>query len=321
MKVIYVGCPANRFTGGPTLAHQLCYKLKQLGFKAIMYYYNIKDKTNIVHPGYNHFHNEFVTRISDSENNIVIAPETNTNLLKGLKNSTNVIWWMSVDNYFDKFITSKKNMILNVGGLLKYNIDSEDTLHFVQSQYAFEFLIGRKINKNRIYYLSDYLNDIFIKNAVDNQKVKKKDYILYSPKRGLEFTKLLMAHDRNIKWKALENMSQEEMVNLFKESKLYVDFGNHPGKDRIPREAAINGCCVITSRRGSAGNNVDVNIPDQYKFCDSDKSINDIVEMIHAVLDEYPVHYPKFEEYRNKIKNEENKFEQDVANIFNRLAK
>ena len=47
-------------------------------------------------------------------------------------------------------------------------------------------------------------------------------------------------------------MTPEQVVDLMSESKVYIDFGNHPGKDRIPREAVINGCCVITGVRGSA---------------------------------------------------------------------
>jgi len=43
--------------------------------------------------------------------------------------------------------------------------------------------------------------------------------------------------------------------------KLYVDFGKHPGKDRMPREAAVHGCCIITGRRGAAGNPFDIPIP------------------------------------------------------------
>lgn len=52
-------------------------------------------------------------------------------------------------------------------------------------------------------------------------------------------------------------------------SKVYIDFGNHPGKDRIPREAAISGCIVITGKRGAAAFAEDVCIPETYKFDES----------------------------------------------------
>lgn len=50
------------------------------------------------------------------------------------------------------------------------------------------------------------------------------------------------------------------------ESMIYIDFGEHPGKDRIPREAAMRDLIVITGRDGAAVNDVDVSIPKKYKI-------------------------------------------------------
>ena len=30
--------------------------------------------------------------------------------------------------------------------------------------------------------------------------------------------------------------------------KLYIDFGGFPGKDRLPREAVMHDCCIITGK-------------------------------------------------------------------------
>ena len=46
-----------------------------------------------------------------------------------------------------------------------------------------------------------------------------------------------MAQD--LRWVPLIGMTTEEMRSCMSKSKVYIDFGNHPGKDRIPREAAI----------------------------------------------------------------------------------
>lgn len=59
-----------------------------------------------------------------------------------------------------------------------------------------------------------------------------------------------MAQD--LRWVPLIGMTTEEMRSCMSKSKVYIDFGNHPGKDRIPREAAISGCIVITGKRGAA---------------------------------------------------------------------
>ena len=61
-------------------------------------------------------------------------------------------------------------------------------------------------------------------------------------------------------------MTEREVEDCLSQAKVYIDFGGHPGKDRIPREAALCGCCVVTGRRGAAGNDVEVPINQSYKL-------------------------------------------------------
>ncbi len=37
-----------------------------------------------------------------------------------------------------------------------------------------------------------------------------------------------------------------------RKAKLYIDFGYHPGKERMPREACLLDCCLIIGKDGSA---------------------------------------------------------------------
>ena len=46
----------------------------------------------------------------------------------------------------------------------------------------------------------------------------------------------------------------------------YIDFGPHPGMDRLPREAALAGCVVVTNREGAANFDEDTPLPSQFKF-------------------------------------------------------
>ena len=321
MKKIVVGCPSYRFTGGPTLAHQLCAELSNQGFESSMYYYNVREKKKVQHPNYTNFNLKYTTELQDDENTIFIAPETNPDMLRSIKKGKKVIWWMSVDNYFDKYLTSRRNKILNIGGLLKFNIDRKDTFHFAQSQYAIEFLENRGIDKKKIFYVSDYLDDIFIENSSKHVSVNKNDVILYSPKRGFEFTKLLIKKIPEVKWIPLQDLTQKEMISLMQSSKLFVDFGNHPGKDRIPREAVINGCCIITGSKGSAKNDIDINILREFKFEESDIKIDEIVNKILNILENYNANYELLKDYRKKIMSEHQKFIDDVSNAFDILMK
>ena len=89
-----------------------------------------------------------------------------------------------------------------------------------------------------------------------------------------------------------------QMRDVLETSKVYIDFGHHPGKDRIPREAAVSGCCVLTGLRGSARFYQDVPIPEAYKYEDVIGSIPDIVRQIKSCITDYERHYADFEEYR-----------------------
>lgn len=315
---IYVACPANYATGGPELLHQLCNKLDILGYDSYMLYYG-DDLSSPVHERYKIYNNKYVTTFEDTEDSIVIIPETIVGSLLNIKRSIKVIWWLSVDNFILHCNPQKLGLhdyfsLINV--IDKYN----DIIHFVQSEYAYTYLKEQGINDNKIYYLSDYLNKGFIKKAISvEENIVKKDVVLYNPKKGLEFTEKIIEEAKGVQFIPLVNFTTDEMIKVMKESKVYIDFGEHPGKDRIPREAVLMGCCVITGRRGSARNQIDVPIMEEYKFEDDIESICKIKNKIKSIFGNYAEENKKFNSYRDIIINEEEKFEVDVKYIFQEL--
>jgi hypothetical protein len=187
--------------------------------------------------------------------------------------------------------------------------------NWVQSHYAKCYL--GKIGINNCIYLSDYLDPVFI---VDAQKTaftneNKKNVIAYNPKKGFEVTQRLINASKDIEWVPIENMTPAQVRQLLVEAKVYIDFGNHPGKDRIPREAAISGCIVVTNKKGSANYFEDVPIPDSYKIeysTDKEKGIIDFFKLCFA---EYEQRIKEFETYRKFIENEEFAFNKDLDKI------
>lgn len=341
MKKIFIACQANTVTGGPELLHQLCYTLRKLKYDAIMYYYYFNEKkyTTPIAEAYKAYNNPFVINFNDNVENLIIIPEIEYNMLKSIKMAKKVFWWLSVDNYCINRSGRWINILLRLGfsrlGFsrldgYKYKkifgfIDEkclffDEVIHFVQSKYAREFCKNLGIETSKIYYLSDYLNPIFINNAINKKKyIKKENIVLYNPKKGYEFTKKIIEKSPNIKWIALENLSREEMSNLLLKSKVYIDFGNHPGKDRIPREAVISGCCVITGLKGSAKYYEDVPINNEYKIKDSEDNIIRIINKIQDIFENFEENYLNFEEYRKYILSEEKVFNQNVKDIFNKI--
>lgn len=322
---IYVACPANIATGGPEVLHQLVYELANLGFDAYMYYYGRTENKHPVHEAYMGYNNKFANNIEDHQKNILIVPEVKTEIIYQYYSIQKVIWWLSVDNYFRllvsdsklKKIIKKTLYYLHLYPKQKiYRFSKNDKIiHFVQSEYAKQMLKKRGIIEN-VFYLGDYLNNLFIEQQTINLNTKKENIVIYNPKKGIEFTKAIIRKARNIKFIPIENMTRDEVANLLSTAKVYIDFGNHPGKDRIPREAAISGCCVIVGKNGSAKFYEDVPLEDDFKFTASRKNIPLIIEKIKNCFDNYEEEVKKFAKYREMIKNEQLKFIDDIKNIF-----
>lgn len=318
---IYVACPAKVATGGPELLHQLVFKMNQFGYDAKMFYYP-NNEEDPVHPFYKKYENNYVREIEDKENNILIVPEVKTSLIYEFKRIRKVIWWLSVNN-FPRYPKNIKRRIKNIlkrimNSNYAYNFEKIKGLyHLVQSIYAQNYLITKGINREEIYYLSDFINPIFISKQIENKNlVQKEDIVAYNPKKGYEFTKKIIEAASDISFKPIINLTPDQVSELLLKAKVYIDFGDHPGKDRIPREAAISKCCVIVGKKGSAVFKEDVPIDDQYKFEVKEKNIPSIIEKVKYLLANYSTAVNDFETYRQIILNEEKKFEEDIKKIF-----
>lgn len=113
---------------------------------------------------------------------------------------------------------------------------------------------------------------------------------------------------------ALEGLSRKKMAEVLAESMVYIDFGSHPGKDRIPREAALAGNVVIVSTNGSASFFEDLPIPQKYKF--RDDQISEISSAIENALLHYDLTVTDFQSYIEIIKKEKEQFFEQVENLF-----
>lgn len=345
---IYIACPAGAATGGPELLHQLTYNLrKHFNINAVIFYYP-PDHDSPIHKEYERYENPYVKQIEDNNSNILIVPEIVSGmlLLNNYKEIRKIIWWLSIDNfYYSLLLRSKKNFffyrlinkfsyliikkpLFDLSHIAQSHIESlkgsliltknplvkQADFHLVQSFYAKNYLLNAGIGFQSVFYLSDYLNEDFLKAEID--LAKKKNIVAYNPQKGLFFTKKIIKSSSNIKFIPLINMSRKEVMEILQTAKVYIDFGHHPGKDRLPREAAILGCCVITGKRGSARFFEDVPIQDEYKFEDKEENIPKIIEKIKDCFENFEERYKDFDYYRKIIKQEPQKFVEDLKKIF-----
>lgn len=317
--MIYIICPEKLATGGTELLHQFYYNLKKINSEIRIYYYNYSNSGSPVPERFLKYDVEYVTQLIDSKDNFIIFPEVATSELRKYTKSKKSIWWMSVDNYHNSFGFGK-NPFSNLKKIIKkyfrskYIFRNEEIIHFVQSKYAFEFLHLNNVKK--VSYLTDYIGSNILEEYVSYSSVGRKNIILYNPKKGFEFTKKVIDYMKNYDFFPLENLTQDEIVNLCKTSKIYIDFGNHPGKDRFPRESAYLGCAVITGLRGSAKYKEDILIDDKYKLEDIESNIPKIKEIVDEIFDNYDELIKDFYPYIEKIKGEEKVFNNEVKEVY-----
>jgi hypothetical protein len=153
----------------------------------------------------------------------------------------------------------------------------------------------------------------------------KMDYVSYNPKKGLEFTMRVIEYcqtnDRykHIKFVPLEGLSEEKLRSFYKVMKLHMDFSEFPGRERIPREASMFDCCIITGVRGASKYYEDVPIPDKYKFEATTENLPKIAERIQECLTRYEDCVNDFQEYKKLSMGIEGVFEKQILDIFQKV--
>lgn len=332
---IYVLAPYKHATGGVELAHQLVDYLRNNNQQAyIVYVVYIKGvqsiSTNIdVTKEYVKYNIKVETSIEDNPDNILILPELYFEFIYQYKKINIGCWWMSVDNRYSKcsfkemflFNTNPIQRMLCIEKLLMGQIKTHNSIkllkqeekrivHLYQSHYAQSHLYSLGLSK--VLPLSDYVNTEFNNDS----KLIKTDIILYNPSKGYKYTKRIMRRLPNYNFVALKNLTREEVKELFSKAKLYIDFGKFPGKDRLPREAILNDCCIITGKFGASSFYEDVSIKEDYKF-DVDKcKLSDITKRIEFVISHYDSCIIDFSFYKSRVVNEKETFENEIKDLF-----
>ena len=112
----------------------------------------------------------------------------------------------------------------------------------------------------------------------------------------------------------IRGMKRHEVFQTFSTSRLFIDLGSFPGRDRMAREAALLGANVIVARAGSAARHDDFPIPDCYRIAPHDI---EKVAILGAHMLQFPeLHSPQFESFRQKCREERVKFFGEVLQIF-----
>jgi hypothetical protein len=311
-------------TAGPEALHQLVADLNRLGQPAALVYHPFDRRFETPAPYVGH--GAPVGTWADESGTLVVFPEIFTMEALRIRFAEAAVWWMSVNNFtgvrygrpwrdklrYWKYLLKGKRPWGGLNALAHLR-------HFAQSDYARDFLAAHGIASEMlsdpipVYTTPAYLNELPRRLA----SAQRADTILYNPSKGAPITAKLMAAYPEWRFQPLRGLDREQLAQAFLDAKLYIDFGHHPGKDRLPREAALHGCCVITARHGSAANPVDVPILPRYKLqVDAPGFVQDFGDVVADVMARFESRTKDFDEYRSIIAREPLEFDRQIIRAF-----
>ncbi|WP_367846562.1 hypothetical protein [Rhodoferax sp. WC2427] len=322
-KVLVV-CPGNAMTAGPEALHQLVERMNALGQAAAMVY----------HP----FHQTFTTPLAyqkykvpveqyeDRSGNLILFPEIFTQLALKPRQAQAAIWWMSVNNFtgvrYQNPLRDKLRFLKNkIKGRIPWRgIDALRGLsHFAQSHYATLFLQNHGVDALPLSDPIPFYTEAAYLEALPERlaTAQRTNRIFYNPHKGAAVTAQLRAAFPSWDFMPLSGYDRQQLAEHFLSGKLYIDFGHHPGKDRLPREAALHGCCVITGRYGSTANGVDVPIDPRYKLDPrSPDFLADFEREVQRIFRQTGECQNDLVAYRRTIANEPANFDAQITTAF-----
>lgn len=342
---VYVISPYHN-TGGPKSLHQLANILVKRGLETYVIYYHNGKFTGEKDILYSFCKARVAQSIVDEESSIIIVPEIYHDLLSNYSHAKKIIWWLSLDFYLStslwgavKRSTYRKKLPILFAPLMliKYIINDSTCLknhtrlkmsklkeyfHMYNCEYEKEFLKKNGVPENRLSYLCGPLEEKFYMLRFHDIELYKRDIVAYNPaKMDMDFFEKVkskvLSINNSIKFVAIQNMTREQVYDTLRSAKVYIDFGYFPGPERMPREAVALYCNIITSTEGSAGNDVDVLVPREFKFNTRDKrNVNLVTNLINKMIVNY-YDYVKFGDiYRQKVWSQIDSFSDQINKIF-----
>lgn len=333
--IIYIFCPDGLITGGPEALHQLRYYLEQCGYTAFLVY--CRSGNTVAPKRYTEYDPEIISyqKVIDNKHNIVIVSETETAYLKKYRNLQKCVWWLSYDFYQAKnhriyincknFLKRAVKRVLNLFrsadkkfsleyNLFCPNLRNGNLTHLCGSEYA-RLQIARNLNIEGKLLVEPISKDFLIKGKAENlASAERGNAVLYNPKKPSQIMQKLLKRS-DLTFIPLQGMSPDELIALYRKSKLYVDFGEFGGPERIPKETVYNGTCILVGKRNAAVNTFDVAIPDEFKI--ENFNDEDIVALkIHDMLEHYDDYIDRFEYFRDKVDRLEENFISQIKEYF-----
>lgn len=345
-SIIFILTPTVGF-GGTFSLHQLAKTLADIGKNVKIYHIQEQNEEHLEKTRFFENELEVCDEIYDDKENYIIVPEKYYDYVERYTHVNKIIWWLSwdfftVNTYYGAALVKLKEkgifgyrayclapfvsiLFILFGkkrkfAINKFFINANQYYHLYNCEYAFENLIKKNIQKDRMQYLCGPITFSYLPKDKFDFSVKENLIIFPKAKNNQCFINKLMRIIKrkipNVQFEMIHNMTGIQVRELMVKAKVYVDFGFFPGPERLPREAAFSYCNIVTSNVGSAKNDSDVPIPEKYKFYPSKKNAMKIANLMVDMLINYNTYVNQYDTYREKVYQQQIEFEPLVEKIF-----
>jgi hypothetical protein len=295
---IHIVCPGDEVNGSVESLHQFGRVATMLGYDTRIAY----QPFDILGPVLSAFRSYGVRpdqEIPDDPEVAVLVPQDAVHLVAHLTRVRKLVWWLRIEDDAD---------------VAAVTAAAPGAVHLAQSEHARRFLDLHGITARM---LGDYVHPNFVERATALAPAQRLDTVLYNPDPSDQLTPELIEASRDVlQWVPVAGLSRDEVAEIMAYSKVYVDFGAHAGRTRLPREALAAGCCVVTGRRGAAGNGVDLPLPDGLSFDETDPGlVKAVLNRIALAVIDFDASRQAFEPARAAVVAQEARLRGQVADL------
>jgi hypothetical protein len=193
-------------------------------------------------------------------------------------------------------------------------------IHILQSYYVYNFLTNFA-KTSKMFFLHEPLEDDYLNFSIS--KDRKEDIVTWNTRKAYPITlKVIKALKKNkVHVVDLENVGKANMINILGKSKIFIDIGIHPGRDRPPREAVVLGNIAVVNNHGGCFYYDDCMIEPPFKvdcYTETKCNINPkkVAEDILHYIENYEYYYKKyFAKFREYILEEPKLYQKEIEQL------
>jgi len=198
-----------------------------------------------------------------------------------------------------------------------FRLNIGECTHIAQSIYSQRWL--KQSFGQESHLVTDYIwrdehdHDSHLESGDEHPVSFARPTVAFNPAKGGDLVKLVIRHaSRSLTWVPLKGMSGEEISETLSQAALYLDLGHFPGRDRMPREAALASCPVLLARRGSARYEEDFQLDENYLLNLEEETPYSVARRVEAMVGYKSLHLINQQQFSETVRAAKERFLNEV---------